>query len=299
MSKPSVAIFGLNGALGESTLAAFLSSVFSDKFQLPVFAVTRDASKKELTEFVKYVQGDIENGQQALVKELGHVDVVISLLGATPAGLASLEKIVEGIKPKVYIPSQFGVDLPAAQKTFPGFLGLKADHTKKIRASGVKVVDIYTSFFVGGIWLYHVIGHIGADTEAKSVTYLGSPDTKLSFTSLDDIGRVVASVASKAFAAPSDFPDALRVQSGSVTPAQVVKRYESTNNVKLEVKDTIAKDQALKEAQEVWAKGFDPSKFLYYLNVLVSQGEGAGVLFVQNDDELVNPNESLWKWAKY
>ncbi|KAM9932410.1 hypothetical protein OXX80_007958 [Metschnikowia pulcherrima] len=298
MSKPSVAVFGLNGALGESTLAAFSSSAFSDKFQLPVLAITRDATTKTSTNVVKYVQGDIQNGKDSLVQKLANTDVVISLLGATPDVLAHIEKIVEEVKPQVYIPSQFGVNIPAASKTFPGFLGFKTAHSEKVRSFGIKVVDIYTSFFVGGIWLYHVIGHIGADPESKSVTYLGSPDTKLSYTTLEDIGRVVVSVASKAFG-EKNFPDALKVQSGYVSPAEVVKRYEETNNTTLNVKEIVPKEKVLEEAKKVWAQGFDGNKFLYYLNVLVSQGEGAGVHFTENDDELVNPGESLWKWKKF
>ncbi|GEQ69576.1 hypothetical protein JCM33374_g3248 [Metschnikowia sp. JCM 33374] len=299
MSKPSVAIFGLNGNLGASTLAAFETSVFQDKFQLPVLAVTRDVSKTTSTAFVKYVQGDIANGKEALIKELANVDVVISLLGATPDVLDNIEAVVAGIKPKVYIPSQFGMDIPAASKIFPGLIAFKAAHSDKIRELGIKVVDIITSLFAGGIWLHHVVGHVGIDTESNSVTYLGSPESKFSFSALEDIGKVVVSAASKAFASPVDFPDTLNVQSGILTPADVVKAYETANNTKLEVKEIIPKEKVLEEAQALWVKGFDPSKFLYYLNVLISQGEGAGVLFRDNDNEVVNPQESLWKWSKF
>lgn len=299
MSKPSVAVFGLNGNLGEATLAAFQSSAFSDKFQLPIFAVTRDTSKKTSTDVVKYVTGDLENGKEALIKELSNVDIAISLFGPTPELLANLEEILEGVKPKVYIPSQFGVEIPAAQKVLPGFLDIKRVHSEKVRSFGIKVVDIYTSFFAGGIWLHQVLGHIGADPESKTVTYLGAPDSKLSFTDLGDIGRLVVSVASKAFAAPVDFPDTIKVQSGFVTPEEVVKAYEKDNNTTIEVKEVIPKEKVLEDAKAIWANGFDGNKFLYYLNVLVSQGPGFGVNFIENDDELVNPNESLWKWAKF
>ncbi|GEQ72349.1 hypothetical protein JCM33374_g6036 [Metschnikowia sp. JCM 33374] len=249
MSKPTVAVFGLNGNLGASTLAAFESSTFSDKFQLPILAVTRDASNKTSTDVVKYVQGDIQNGQDALIKELANVDVAISLLGATPDVLGHIEGVLKGIKPKVYIPSQFGIDIPAGSKILPGLLTFKSTHSENVRALGIKVVDISTSLFAGGIWLHQVVGHVGIDSESKSVTYLGSPDTKFSFTTIDDIGKVVVSVASKAFAAPVDFPDTLRVQSGVLTPEEVVKAYEKDNNTKLEVKEIIPKEKVLEESQ--------------------------------------------------
>lgn len=299
MSKPLVAIFGLNGALGATTIAAFQNPTFSNNFQLPILAITRDPSNKVSTDVVKYVQGDIQDGKANLIKELANVDVAISLLPHTPEVLGSIEQILESVKPSVYIPSQFGTDISASDTIFPGLAASKSNHSKKVRTFGIKVVDIYTSFFVGGIWMYQVIGHIGADVKSKTVTYLGSPDSKFSYTSIDDIGRVVASVSSKAFSAPKDFPDSVKVQSGFLTPAEVVHRYESTNNVKFEVKEIVPREQVFEEAKAIWAKGYDRTKFLYYINALLSQGVGAGVLFGENDDEIVNPGESLWKWVKF
>lgn len=81
MSKPSVAVFGINGALGDSTIAAFLSPTFTEKFSLPILAVTRDASQKTSDEVVKYVQGDLQNAPDALAATLTGVDVVVSLVG--------------------------------------------------------------------------------------------------------------------------------------------------------------------------------------------------------------------------
>ncbi|QBM90072.1 hypothetical protein METSCH_E03110 [Metschnikowia aff. pulcherrima] len=297
MSKPTVAVFGLNGALGASTLAAFLSPIFSEKINLPVLAVTRDASKKESSKYVKYIQGDLENGKEELAQKLANVDVVISLVGASPAVFGNLEEILKQVKPKVYIPSQFGIDIPAAGKVFPGLLQIKETHLEKVRALGIKVVDIATSLFAGGPWLRKVIGQVGGNAQEKTVTYLGEPNTKFSYTTIDDIGKVVASVATKAVA--GEFPDHINVQSGLITPEEIIKTYESENNTKLEVKEIVPKERALEQAKEVWAQGFDGTKFLYYLSVLISQGPGSGISFIENDDELVNPGESLWKWSKF
>lgn len=295
MSKVSVAVFGLNGTLGQPTLEAIKSPVFADKFQFPILAVTRNSSKYTSDEHVKYIQGDYINGQDALVKELSGVDVIVELLHPEPQLFAATEAIASQVKPKIYIPSQFGTNLEDANKVFPGFLDIKTNHSDAIRKFGIKVVDIYNGFFAQGHWLYEVIGHVGADVNTKTVTYYGSPDQKFAYSSLTDVGRVIASAASKP---ASELPDKLKVQSGEVSNAEVVKRYEETHDVKFEVK-TIPQEDVLAEAKQVWAQGFDPSKFLYYLQVLVSAGVDKGVSFSKNDDELVNPGESLWKWAKY
>lgn len=299
MSKPSVAVFGLNGSLGAATLAAFSSPVFKDKFQFPILAVTRDTSKTQDTEYVKYIQGNVSGSVEDLAAKLKGTNVVVSLVGPSPDTFSGLETLLGQVKPKLYIPSQFGVDIHSASKVFPGFLQIKTQHSINVRELGIKVVEISTSLFVGGIWLYELIGHIGADTESKSVTYLGGPDQKFNFSRLEDIGRVVASVSYKAFADLDSFPDHINVSSGTLTAKDVVERYEATHNVKLSVKETVPKEQVLKEANAIWAGGLNPSKFLYYLNVLVSQGEGNGVSFGQTDNELVNPGESLWTWEKY
>lgn len=295
MSKVSVAVFGLNGALGQPTLEAIKSPVFADKFQLPILAVTRDASKYTSDEYVKYITGDYISGKDALVKELSGVDVIVELLHPEPALFAAIEAIVAEVKPKVFIPSQFGCNLADAAKVFPGFLLIKTNHSENVRKAGVKVVDVYNGFFAQGLWLYEIVGQAGVDPESKTVTYFGSPETKFAYSSLDDVGRVIASIASKP---ASELPDFVRVQSGEVSFAEIAKRYEESHNVKLEVKNVSEADAAA-NAKDVWAQGFDPTKFLFYLQVLASSGVDKGVSFSANENELVNPGESLWKWAKY
>ncbi|QFZ27189.1 putative eugenol synthase [Clavispora lusitaniae] len=295
MSKPSVAIFGLNGTLGAPTLNA-IQTTFADKFSFPVLAVTRDTSKVTSTDKVKYIKGDYINGTSELAEQLKGTDVIIELVSPNPDLFAAIESIVTQVKPKLFIPTQFGCDLEAAAKTFPGFLGIKKAHSDKIRETGIKVVDVYNGFFAEGAWLYEIIGHVGADLESKTVTYFNSPSLAFSYSSLKDVGLAIASVASKPV---SELPDKVRIQSGTVTFEEVVKKYEETHNVKLEVKEVVPKEEVIKQSKEVWGQGFNPAKFLYYLQVLASLGPDGGVTFSSNDDELVNPGESLWKWTKY
>lgn len=294
MAKHSIAILGANGALGAPVLAALESSTFRDSFQKPAILITRNAADKKNTDAVEYRSGDLVADPEGVAETIKGVDVVISLLGFTPEVSQAAEKLVSIVKPKLYIPSQFGVDVSSVQSVFPGFLLGKKQHSDALRSKGIKVVDISTSCFAGDAWLYEINFHFGVDQEHKSVTYLGSPEQRVAFTHLIDVGRTVAAVAT---ADPAQLPDKIEVQSGVVTPKQVVELWESRHGSKIEVKAVISKEQALKDAQEDWTKnGFQPQKFFYYLNVIISQD---GLVTDKNDNELVNPGESLWKWEKF
>lgn len=297
MSKPSIAIFGSNGALGAPTIAAFESETFRDKVKAPVHVFTRSTEGKINSDVIQYVEGDIVANPEEIAQKVKDFDVIISLLTFSPDLAQAIEKVVSIAKPKLYIPSQFGTNIANAGKLLPGFLAAKDEHSQQLRSKGIKVVDILTSVFVGGAWVYEINGHFGVDTTSNSVTYLGSPNEEVSFTHTNDIGRVIAAVATKD---PKDLPDQVDVRSGTITAAQVVKLYETRHNTTLEVKAIVPKEQALAEAQEDWNKnGFQPAKFMYYLNVLIANAGEGGLFSDAPGNELVNPGESVWTWEKF
>lgn len=290
MSK--IAIIGLGGFLGAPVLESLQSSTFADKVSFPILAVTR--SEKESTDKIKYIKADLVNDIELLSKELAGVDTIVELVGADPTLFAATEKINAAVKPKLFVPSQFGVDVDEALEVLPGFLGLKLDHSNKLRAEGVKVVDIPTGLFgTAEGFAEQAAPIVGVDVEKKLVTYLGSPKNEFAYSILSDIGNVVAAVAT---GKPSSLPDKLRVQSGSVTQEKIVAQFSKSKLVELSVKEVSEKD-AFAEAQKVWEQGFDGNKFLYYLNAVISQGKDKGLWFTKNDNEVVNPKESLWKWT--
>lgn len=297
MTKPTIAIFGSNGALGAPTIAAFESETFKDKVQAPVSVFTRSAAGKTNSDVIQYVEGDLSADPEGIAEKVKNIDVIISLLTFSPEVSEAIEKVVSIAKPKLYIPSQFGSNVVVGNQIFPGFLAGKDEHSQKLRSQGIKVVDIHTSVFVGGPWVYEINGHFGLDTASKSVTYLGSPDAEVSFTHTIDIGRTIAAVATKD---PAELPDRLDVRSGTISAAQVVKLWETRHNTTLDVKAIIPKEQALAEAKEEWNKnGFVPEKFMYYLNVLIANGSEAGLLEGESGSEFINPGESLWTWEKF
>lgn len=291
----SIAVFGLGGFLGNPVLESLQQAPFADKVKFPILAVTRDTSKYTSTDKVKYIEGDVVNDRDAVIKELQGVDVIVELVGPDPSVFAATEKVAAAVKPKLYIPSQFGVDIAQSQSTLPGFLGLKTDHSTKLRDAGLKVVDIVTGLFGDkDSFVTHTSAIVGVDESAKKVTYLGSPKNHFSYTILSDIGKTVAAAAVSPN--PSELPDLLRVNSGTISQEELVAKFEAAKSVKLGVKEVSA-EEALAEAKKVWAEGFNGNKFLYYLQVLISQGKEKGLWFGDNDNDVVNPSGSAWKWT--
>lgn len=291
MSKPSVAIIGTNGVLGKPTINAFESSLFADKFQFPIKALSR--SQKSSTDKVDYIQGSL-NDVTKIVEAFKDVDVIIALSG--PETFDLIEPIVKQVRPKLYIPSQFGTEIDKSAKFFPGLLKIKQDHSEAIRNEGIKVVDIITSLFAQPSgFLYEIVGQVGIDVNTSTVNYRGDPDIKFAYTTANDVGKTIAAVS---FRNPSGLPDKVRVQSGKLSPREVAKRYEEEHNLKLESHSESAQS-ALREAQVKYAKGFQPSDFLYYLSILVYQGDDSGLAFSENENELINPGSKLWTWEEY
>ncbi|CUM57131.1 unnamed protein product [Debaryomyces tyrocola] len=293
MTKPTVAIIGTSGFLGKPTLDAFESSIFADKFQFPIKALSR--SSKPSTDKIEYIQGSLDDeGIDKVVESFKGVDVIIELSG--PKVYGPVETLVKQVKPKLFIPSQFGTEIDKSDKVFPGFLDIKTKHSKAVRDVGIKTVDVITSLFASpGAFLYEIVGQVGIDSESKTVTYRGDPNIKFSFTHVNDIGRSVVAIAA---IDPSKLPDKIRIQSGLITPSQVVERYEKDHNVKLAVKNESA-EEALKAGKAKYAQGFNPADFLFYLSVILSQGVDHGLRYSQNENELVNPGNASWNWDQY
>lgn len=295
MSKPTVAIIGTSGFLGKPTIDAFESSIFADKFQFPIKALSRSRSSKASTDKIEYVQGTLDvEGIDKVVEAFKGTDVIIELSG--PQVFGQVETLVKQVKPKLFIPSQFGTEIDKSDKVFPEFLDIKTKHSNTIRALGIKVVDVITSLFAAPrAFLYEIVEQVGIDPESKTVTYKGGPDVEFSFTHVNDIGRSIAAIAA---IDSSKLPDKIRTQSGRLTVRQVVEKYEKSHNLKLTVKNE-SSEEALKAAQAKYSQGFNPADFLYYLSVIVSQGVDNGLSFPQNENELINPRNILWTWESY
>ncbi|RLV95778.1 hypothetical protein JA1_000689 [Spathaspora sp. JA1] len=295
MAPVSIAIIGLHGSLGKPTLDAINSGVFDDKLKFPIKALTRNDNNPS-TDKIEYIKTEINSETiDSISSALSGVDVIVELITPNPELFTALEKVAEKVKPKLYIPSQFGSDIDDVRKLIPGFLTVKTQHTENLRNLGIKTVDIVTNYFAQpGSFLYEFVTHIGIDPATNSVVQIGSLDTKSPFTRVEDIGKVVLAVATT----PIDkLPNKLKVKSGSVTYKEFIERYESSHNVVLTIKEKLTTEEAKKQLDERLKEsgGFNFKDFTFYLHV----AGALGLEYDGKDNELINPNESIWKWQKY
>ncbi|KAL6451552.1 hypothetical protein SBY92_002895 [Candida maltosa Xu316] len=284
MSKVSIAIIGLNGSLGKPV-------------QFPIKAISRkDPETKDPN--VDYVVSAIDDGTiDSISQRLAGTDVIIELTGANPDLFSKVEKIVAKVKPKLFIPSQFGTDIEALETYAPGLLTFKQIHSENVRKLGVKVVDILTSLFaVPGAFLYEWVHAVGIDPHAKTVKLIGGADSKFHVSKVTDIGNTVAFVATSD---PKTLPNTVKIASDEISVQNVIDRYSKDHGIELKVVSTQPAEEAKKELIDSLKNGFNHEKFLWYLNVVLAQGLDKGLLFSKLDNELVNPGESLWKWGKY
>ncbi|GME71171.1 unnamed protein product [Ambrosiozyma monospora] len=299
MTKPVIAVFGTNGALGKPTIEALTSSTFSSKICFPIRAITRDPSKYTSTDKVKYYKAntaDIDSFKDVLTG----IDVFINLGGTSDIQHfdAPLDALLKYSKDtvKLYIPSHFGAELDVINKDLPGFLGIKTAHGAKARAAGVKTVDVISSLFYGpGTYLYEFI--YGFNPETGVAVIRGDKGTKFDVSYLGDIGKAVAAIVTSDDY--SELPNKIRISSDKITLDDALDHYEKIHpGVKI-TREFVSKEETYKKAHELYDAGFDFKDFLFYLEYLISQGTDKGVSFSKNENEVVNPGESLFKWTKY
>lgn len=296
----TIAVIGCNGLLGEPTIEA-LTTTFSHKVSYPIIAITRSIKDKKSNEKVKYVKADInQSNLDKLYDIFTGIDVIIEVTAVDMEVFATLEIVAARTKPKLYLPSEFGMDLQQVNKYFQGFPQNKTYHTNNLRKiEGIKVIDVITSLFaVQGAHLYEWVSCVGVDPKKQTVTYYGDPDFKFAISMAKDIGYTCAALATASDY--SMYPDTVRIYSDVVSQREVVQRYQKTHNVTLKEESIVSKEDALAEAKERIAKGFDFKDIVHYAHVFLAQGEGKGVAYIKNNDrESVNPKESLWKWESY
>lgn len=130
----SFAIIGINGTLGQPFLDVLTLSLFADKIQYPIKVISR--TRQDNTEKVHYYHTDLSDTATA-AQQLEGTDVIIELVASDPTLFAHVEKIVAEVKPRLFIPSQFGMDIATADKLIPGFSKIKTDHSARRRALGI------------------------------------------------------------------------------------------------------------------------------------------------------------------
>ncbi|CAI7661629.1 unnamed protein product [Penicillium discolor] len=205
ITRPVVAIAGATGHLGKHVTTAFLSPSFQDKFseiilsgnESCLFQPSSSQSGVKLTTH-RYNETNLEESLQG-------VQILVNTIG--PAGHDFKTKIAAAppqTNIRVYFPSEFGVD----------HYGHDFAHLN------IKICRVFC-----GLFLEDSIGPwFGLGTQNEKYISVGPSRTPESFTSLGDVGRTVASLATL----PAEkIPDVVHVGGGSRSIAEIARTMES------------------------------------------------------------------------
>lgn len=252
MTKTTVAIVGLNGSLGQSTLKALADPRFRDHYNFPVRALTRDPSKFRDTEIVKYFSSSFDNFDR-LVESLKGVDTLIDLT----APFIDSKPLVDAAHKagvKLFFPSEFGID--HKENRFNQVFQRKIDVNAYARSKGIKTVLFITGFFLD--WVIDSPEIVaGINKEKKTFTKVGSGERPITVTAVEDIASALASVA---YRDPASLPDDIRVHGDSITANDAVALYEKVAGVNLTVVN-VSEEQVIKNAENALkdlGTGFGP-----------------------------------------
>lgn len=113
---------------------------------------------------------------------------------------------------------------------------------------------------------------------------IGSANTPAAFTAFEDIGKAIASLARLP---ASEIPDHVRIAGSNVSFKEASEAMTAVSGNKIQIKE-IELEPFKKEVTKK-TEG-DPAAFIRFV-----MGEGK-LDFSQNENELVNPGEKLWKW---
>jgi len=308
----AVAIAGGTGLIGKSIAEKFLSPAYHSRFpRVTIF--TRNTSLPAAVELVKqgaevvkvaFDDGDPED--VALLKSaLEGVDVVVNAIVSTPAaapGMKVLVKAAVNAGVKVYFPSEFGVD--RRLNAFEGFdmaeWSLKIEHldfVKEIsKGKSFKVILMYTGLFLED----SLIPWLGLHFAEQRIEVFGSPERKVAYTSKGDIGRSVAELSllslSPDSAVAASVPEHIRIAGSSPSFTDIKdifdKAFPARSPIRVDSLDLNEQRDILKG--DVVSGRLDKEDNGRHLRLLF--GEGKLNWSTENDNELVNPGEKLWKW---
>lgn len=286
-TRPVVAIAGATGHLGKHVTNAFLSSAFHDKFSEIILLSRKEPSLLQPSEVRagvkltarKYNENNLEEALQG-------VQILVNTVG--PEGHEFKTKIAAALPRtdiRVYFPSEFGVDHYGHD-----FAHLEWYEKKKHLANAQPVVThLKICRVFCGLFIEDSIGPwFGLDTKNGKYTSVGSPHSPISFTSLQDVGKAVASLATF----PEEkLPEIVHLAGDTRSICEIASIMQAAGAGQIEVAEIPYEAYKTKTTSEA---SWDPAAYLRFL-----MGDGNinhSAAGLGNDNELVNPGQRLWKW---
>ncbi|KAG8914161.1 hypothetical protein FRC01_004197 [Tulasnella sp. 417] len=287
MSPINVAIAGGTGNLGVPVTRAFLSSAFHPSQVNRVVVLTRDASSAKAQE-LQSLGAEIYGGPVD-AKALQGIDVVVNTYSQylPPEVSDDLAKAAAEAGVKVYFPSEYGMDLRSLGKYGKPYEGktIAADFARQLNGGALKVVSVYVGAFLEILFRYPMA--LGIDLPNRVFTAIGDPAARFSSSSIINIASSIVRLAILAVHDPSSVPDHARLNGTAFSMAELAELVgkEQGAQIQINVGDLEAVKTKIENENDKIALA------------LYAMGTGGMDYSDNNVNELVNPNESLWKWV--
>jgi hypothetical protein len=200
----------------------------------------------------------------------------------------------------MYFPSEFGVDHTLHE--FPNktwdFKRRHMDHARRIASERnaeqqgsihLKVCRVFI-----GLFLEDLIPELGLDIENFRLESVGPVDTKISYTSMDDVGKILAVLATMSTDKLTTVPETIRL-SGTDASIKETASYGmmvTGRNVLVESVDGPSFKRNTLESEDQ-----NPYPYLRFLmgdGSIDYRAKSRGGL--GNDNELINPKETKFQW---
>ncbi|KAG8927419.1 hypothetical protein FRC01_007518 [Tulasnella sp. 417] len=287
-SSINVVVAGGTGHLGKHISKTLLSQVYKPSQINRVVILSRDDSSPTAQE-LKALGAEIYTGP-VQADTLRGIDVVINAWGFMVPGdiKDALVKAAVDAGVKVYFPSEFGVDphtLDVEAKIF-GSKVAQANYARELGKGALKVIELYIGVFLGQIGQYAPA--IGIDIPNKTVTSVGRGSTTahVTYTSERDIAYSTVRLAVLAAQDPTSVADQVRISGTSTSWSYLAELLSKEVGTKFEVKEL--DDAPFKEKIEKEGDFIAALRYAY--------GKGHVDLTTGTSNELVNPEQELWKW---
>jgi len=290
MASITVAIAGGSGNIGFEITRAFLDPQYYPSKFGKVIVLTRNPASDKAKALEKHGATLVEVGEVISSENLEGVDVVVNALthDASTEARDAVAKAAAEAKVKVYFPSEFGLDHRLNGFEHPAWAS-KAAHDKLARdLSGgqTKVVSVYTGHFLEG-----AIGPwFGFDVKSGVFTSIGPKSAKFTLTSKPDVAKSITRLAILSTENPSSVPDIVRIGGDFVSFEDVANALSAESGETIKINE----EDGQKFFEELHAKGHEKGDILGYIRYL--NGTGKVDFSGDNQDELVNPGQSLWQW---
>ncbi|KAI0717975.1 hypothetical protein C8T65DRAFT_737503 [Cerioporus squamosus] len=294
--KATAVILGGTGELGFHVSTIFLTE-YQSAFPT-VRITTRDTSSSKAKELAAKGAQVLSFGESWDTVFAG-ADVVVNVLPTPVVQGVNKELVAALVKNsvKVYFPPSFGGDYRVID--FPGFemaeWSMKRaveEETRALAEGKLKIISLINGGFLS--WLLRPDRTVGVDVANNTVTCYDPPSARLAVTDLADIGRAVGHISVLALdpERAATVPDIVRIAGQNVSMEDVRDAIARVKGVApgriISLGDPAPAKKALRD-------DFPASQYrmLDYLRVAIAEGQ---LEMSENENEFVNPGQTLWKW---